>query len=115
MGRPQPSFKTLKHISICSTLPPRPMPRKESVRALKTRKKENSGRQDSFSTSSTRPIAYLVGITSRAERDLAQLYSQIKPLPTTRHARPGASPRRLILRKMTALVQENGCWVFPEL
>src|SRR6476661_4497145 len=77
MGRPQPSFKTLKHISICSTLPPAPMQRKESVRDLKTRKKENSGRQDSFSMSSKRTMAYLVSITSRAERDLAQLFTQI--------------------------------------
>src|SRR5436305_13048251 len=77
MARPQPSFRTQKLISACSTLPPTPMQRKESVKALKTRKKENSGRQGSFLTSLTRPMAYLVSITSRAERDLTQLYSQI--------------------------------------
>src|ERR1700756_1547650 len=76
MARPQPSFRTLMLISVCSTLPPRPTQKKESVKALKTRKKENCGRQGSFSTSSTRLMAYLVSITSRAERDLTQLYSQ---------------------------------------
>ena len=74
MGRLQPSFRTLKLINVCSILPLMPMQKKESVRVLKTLKKENSGRQESFSTSSKRPMAYLVNITSRAERDLAQLY-----------------------------------------
>src|SRR4051812_3859504 len=77
MARPRPSFRTQKLISACSILPPTPMQRKEFVRVLKTRKKENSGRQDSSSMSSKRRMEYLVSITSRAERDLAQLFTQI--------------------------------------
>jgi prevent-host-death family protein len=50
----------------------------EGIRqGLENAKKENSGRQNNFLTNSTRPMAYLVSITSRAERDLVHLYSQI--------------------------------------
>jgi len=50
----------------------------EGIRqAWRTRKKERSGRRGSFSTISKPSMAYLVNITSRAERDLAHLYGEI--------------------------------------
>src|SRR5258705_12176798 len=67
-----------KPINDCSILLPMPTPRKASDRALRVRKKERLGPRGSFSTSSKPRLAYLVSITSRAERDLAHLYGEIK-------------------------------------
>src|SRR5712691_3028294 len=53
------------------------MQRKASVRAWRTRRKEKLGPRRSFSTSSKPSMAYVVSITSRAERDLAHLYEEI--------------------------------------
>src|ERR1700676_5723402 len=66
-----------KPINACSTWLPASMQRKASVRAWRTRKKERFGPQRSFSTSLKPSMAYLVSVTSRAERDLAQLYERI--------------------------------------
>ena len=64
-------------ISTFSILPPVPTPRKVSGKALRMRKKERLGPRGNFSPSSKPRMAYLVSITSRAERDLAQLYLEI--------------------------------------
>src|SRR5712692_9462346 len=66
-----------KLISACSTLPPTLMRMKGSVRAWTTRRNERLGPRGSFSTSSKPSMAYVVDITSRAERDLDHLYGKI--------------------------------------
>src|SRR5712692_4824399 len=66
-----------KLISACSTLPPTLMRMKGSVRAWTTRRNERLGPRGSFSTSSKPSMAYVVNITSRAERDLDHLYGKI--------------------------------------
>src|SRR5579862_3532624 len=66
-----------KPINGCSTLRPAPMWRKASVRGWRMPKKESSGRRGSFSASSKRCMAFLVRVTARAERDLANLYGEI--------------------------------------
>lgn len=76
-GKAAAIVQDTKPISACSTLPPMPMQRKASVRAWRTRNKEMSGLQGSFSRTSKPGMAYLVNLTARAERDLAQLYREI--------------------------------------
>src|SRR5258708_1493281 len=67
----------LKPINACSTSLPAQMLRKVSVRAWRTQKKERPGPRRSFSTSLKPRMAFLVNITSRAERGIAHLYSEI--------------------------------------
>src|SRR4029077_8797687 len=52
-------------------------PGNASGKVLRVRKKERLGPRGSFSTSSKPRMAYLISITSRAERDLAHLYREI--------------------------------------
>src|SRR5256885_640025 len=66
-----------KPISDCSTLPPVPIPRRVSVRDWRMQSRARSGQRESFSRTSKPRMAYLVNLTTRAERDLALLYVQI--------------------------------------
>src|SRR4051794_31147570 len=66
-----------KLISACSISRPRLMRGKESAKDWRTSESGRSGRQGSSSIISKPGMAYLVNVTSRAERDLSHLYDEI--------------------------------------
>ena len=92
-------------------LPPWLTQRKVSVRVWRTRNEGKYNRQGSFSSTLKLSVAYLVNLTSRAQRDLTHLYGEINASHSDAALKWYRGLKEAIL---TLEEQPNRCPVTPE-